>query len=381
MPIRICVVHSQDEPDVLELVDGTYVLGRSPDGIQVRDATVSKVHAELCVDGNALSVTDLGSSYGTFDVSAKPITPGVRLEDGDLVRLGESQIVRLPPGDWVTPAAMDPLMLLMGLRTRSTEFLDMLHRCEQLGDDNPMVRCLRQLVADGLLISTHRHHLGARAPALRSPYALSESAHRILDQLLLQEGFGRYCHPGVRRVAVGQPMRVVSGQSSWSAPFVAGAAWLQGTIMAPEFETAVDFKRTHLARPPGELPAEFPAIEAAGVAMLMAATSTEVELGKSSEQRNALLVEVFRMLWALNGERQRLTPLEAQLFALIHCCSTSSPVALARIAIRSHYAGSETWVLENVRSLLQSLVAALDREPRADSASSERVRNLLVDCG
>lgn len=63
-------------------------VGRVPgNDIVVEDPSVSRKHAELNFDGEALTVRDLGSSNGTF-VNEAP-ADGLPLEDGDVVRFGE----------------------------------------------------------------------------------------------------------------------------------------------------------------------------------------------------------------------------------------------------------------------------------------------------
>lgn len=70
-------------------------IGRSPEvGIFISDKSVSRRHASLRRDGEAIVIEDLGSTFGTF-VNEEPVPSGgtVRLEDGDVVRFGQVQVV------------------------------------------------------------------------------------------------------------------------------------------------------------------------------------------------------------------------------------------------------------------------------------------------
>jgi hypothetical protein len=70
-------------------------IGRSPEvGIVIADPSVSRRHAVLRRDGEAILVEDLGSTLGTF-VNEEPVLSGgaVRLEDGDVLRFGKVRVV------------------------------------------------------------------------------------------------------------------------------------------------------------------------------------------------------------------------------------------------------------------------------------------------
>ncbi len=69
-------------------------LGRlASNTLQLPEATVSRRHAEICRDGEAFVLHDLGSRQGTF-VNDLPIRER-RLEHGDLLRLGNTSVLFL----------------------------------------------------------------------------------------------------------------------------------------------------------------------------------------------------------------------------------------------------------------------------------------------
>jgi hypothetical protein len=89
------------EPEVVSLrIEGKthavsspkIVIGRSRDcDIRVSDPNASRRHAELRKDGDGYWIVDLGSMNGTL-VNGKPVER-VRLEDGDRITLGSTEIV------------------------------------------------------------------------------------------------------------------------------------------------------------------------------------------------------------------------------------------------------------------------------------------------
>ena len=70
------------------------VIGRSPEcDVFLDDVTVSRKHAELVRDGDAFTITDLGSLNGTF-VNKKRIETA-QLEDDDEVQIGKYRLTFL----------------------------------------------------------------------------------------------------------------------------------------------------------------------------------------------------------------------------------------------------------------------------------------------
>jgi pSer/pThr/pTyr-binding forkhead associated (FHA) protein len=76
----------------IELLAGTYVIGRAPSCTLVIDErNVSRRHACLRIGEDGASVEDLGSANGVF-VNGSRIVEREPLEDGDLVVIGEEKL-------------------------------------------------------------------------------------------------------------------------------------------------------------------------------------------------------------------------------------------------------------------------------------------------
>ena len=76
---------------VIELDGGDVVVGRSRDAdARVADASVSALHVALRESGGWWSVTDLGSTNGTFVNGAQVADTPVPLAEGDQLRIGTS---------------------------------------------------------------------------------------------------------------------------------------------------------------------------------------------------------------------------------------------------------------------------------------------------
>jgi hypothetical protein len=80
------------DPDLVTIVDGV-VLGRSREcQITFDDATVSKEHARLRIDGRRAFIEDLDSTNGTL-VNGKAIDGPTPLRRGDRIALGPNLMV------------------------------------------------------------------------------------------------------------------------------------------------------------------------------------------------------------------------------------------------------------------------------------------------
>jgi diguanylate cyclase (GGDEF)-like protein len=85
----LVVIYGMDLGKKFNLDKPTIVIGRSSKStIQVDQESVSRSHAKLINNGNALVLTDLGSTNGTY-VNDEPITEAV-LHDGDLIKIGRT---------------------------------------------------------------------------------------------------------------------------------------------------------------------------------------------------------------------------------------------------------------------------------------------------
>lgn len=76
----------------LELVEGRQVIGRSQScDLTIPDPSISRQHATLEVATGVITVTDLGSSNGTF-VNGQRITAPTHLRGGDRLGLGDAEL-------------------------------------------------------------------------------------------------------------------------------------------------------------------------------------------------------------------------------------------------------------------------------------------------
>jgi DNA-binding winged helix-turn-helix (wHTH) protein len=72
----------------VRLEDGEALVGREPPiAVWLNSGSVSRRHARLVVNGESVSVEDLGSKNGTY-VNGRQVTSRTELHDGDTVRFG-----------------------------------------------------------------------------------------------------------------------------------------------------------------------------------------------------------------------------------------------------------------------------------------------------
>ncbi|MGN9767865.1 FHA domain-containing protein [Micromonospora sp. SD12] len=74
------------------------VIGRAPTvDVVVHDAHLSRRHAEVWLTGEGAALADLGSTNGTW-LNDRRITGVERLADGDVIRLGRTELRVYDPG-------------------------------------------------------------------------------------------------------------------------------------------------------------------------------------------------------------------------------------------------------------------------------------------
>ena len=83
-------------------VDGTLDAGREVEGLLLADAQTSRRHLRFTVDGDVLSVTDLGSTNGTT-VNGTRIERPTPVADGDTIEVGDTVIVVASHREAVAP--------------------------------------------------------------------------------------------------------------------------------------------------------------------------------------------------------------------------------------------------------------------------------------
>ncbi len=93
------VYQGQDQGALFEIEEGTQGIGRdSANAIQVHDHEVSRKHAEFHYDGATCTVSDLGSSNGTF-VNGQRIKAPCRLSSSDKVQVGGTLMLFTDPAE------------------------------------------------------------------------------------------------------------------------------------------------------------------------------------------------------------------------------------------------------------------------------------------
>jgi class 3 adenylate cyclase len=109
-------------------------VGRDCRGVLVTDPQTSRRHLLLTPDGGALTVTDLGSTNGTF-VDERRLESTCRLDVGMVVRLGDTTIERTAdpdPGPWAGETSSS---LQSELRSTSIDLV-----AAAVADEQPPVR-------------------------------------------------------------------------------------------------------------------------------------------------------------------------------------------------------------------------------------------------
>ena len=88
MKVELIVVQGRPEGKVIPLVGPKFKIGRGETcHLRPNSEQVSREHAEFSIDGDVVSVSDLGSRNGTL-VNGKAITEQSALKDRDLVQVG-----------------------------------------------------------------------------------------------------------------------------------------------------------------------------------------------------------------------------------------------------------------------------------------------------
>ena len=85
------IVQRGDDVREIELAKETFSIGRTPENdLELKDSLISRRHSSIVRRGEEFHVYDLGSSNGTY-VNQEKIEVRI-LKDGDMIRLGETQI-------------------------------------------------------------------------------------------------------------------------------------------------------------------------------------------------------------------------------------------------------------------------------------------------
>jgi pSer/pThr/pTyr-binding forkhead associated (FHA) protein len=73
---------------VIDVAAGT-TIGREGTDVVLPDPEVSRRHAHVCLDGDALAIEDLGSTNGTW-VNDRRADDRIQLHAGDVIRFGHT---------------------------------------------------------------------------------------------------------------------------------------------------------------------------------------------------------------------------------------------------------------------------------------------------
>ena len=126
--LQLKVTSGPDQGRAFDLVPGgKLVVGRGEKSdTKINDPSVSRVHFSVAVLENTISITDLGSSTGTFvsdvQVKSKNIQIGESIRIGDstleVIRFDESEKT-IAPGIVENPTLIKPLSQLVGAQLGS----------------------------------------------------------------------------------------------------------------------------------------------------------------------------------------------------------------------------------------------------------------------
>jgi pSer/pThr/pTyr-binding forkhead associated (FHA) protein len=101
--LRLVVIEGMDVGREFEIA-GVLTVGRDHSvGLVLEDQEVSRRHASLAAEGDAVAVEDLGSKNGTY-VNGEPISEKHILGVGEKLRIGTTVLQLLPVVAETTPA-------------------------------------------------------------------------------------------------------------------------------------------------------------------------------------------------------------------------------------------------------------------------------------
>jgi pSer/pThr/pTyr-binding forkhead associated (FHA) protein len=87
-PLALAFIEPLDRTDERVEVAPALIIGRNPEcDLSIQDTYLSSRHARFAMDGNDLSVEDLGSTNGTY-VNQELVVGRQQLERGDIVQVG-----------------------------------------------------------------------------------------------------------------------------------------------------------------------------------------------------------------------------------------------------------------------------------------------------
>lgn len=97
MTAQIKITYSDGRIEDRVLAPGTYLAGREQGDIVLRDPNTSGRHAQIDVQFGRVTITDLGSTNGTYDVQGQRLSGPFAMLPNQPVRLGTTTIMLIPP--------------------------------------------------------------------------------------------------------------------------------------------------------------------------------------------------------------------------------------------------------------------------------------------
>lgn len=97
MTAQIKIVYSDGRTEERILPPGTYLAGREQGDIVLRDPNTSGRHAQIDVQFGRVTITDLGSTNGTYDLQGQRLAGPCAMLPNQAIRLGTTTIMLVPP--------------------------------------------------------------------------------------------------------------------------------------------------------------------------------------------------------------------------------------------------------------------------------------------
>jgi pSer/pThr/pTyr-binding forkhead associated (FHA) protein len=90
--LKLVVIEGPNEGREFELSGATTIGRDTSAGLVIDDPEASRRHSSLSVEGDTVTIEDLGSTNGTF-LNGRRIFAAQRLKKGDKVRIGRTIVV------------------------------------------------------------------------------------------------------------------------------------------------------------------------------------------------------------------------------------------------------------------------------------------------
>ena len=115
MTAQIRITYSDGRIEDRTLPPGTYLAGREQGDIVLRDPNTSGRHAQIDVQFGRVTMTDLGSTNGTYDLQGQRLSGPYVMVPNQAIRLGTTTITLMPPQ--MTAAGTQVMQQMPGVPT------------------------------------------------------------------------------------------------------------------------------------------------------------------------------------------------------------------------------------------------------------------------